>query len=412
MKEHKILNKMMLVILAVMVCICASLAGCANAPQNDPGENETKATVSTTEDVASLPTEVTNQEGYTEPTETKSNDPTLPTTEPAHNHSYVCEVVASTCTQKGYSVHTCECGSKYTDNYTDALGHSYQKKVVAPSCTGKGYTEYACTVCSDSYTGNEVAPSGHTWSEWKVIKEATVSEDGTEQRACKLCSKSETRKIDKLPEPTKPSYETFTGVIGKYNAHNLAYTDWKGDTEQAAFIEVYSLEKSDKILNGLVTEFQRVYGFVPNIEDSYCVSSSCKKLGVYLVEGYTEPQTVYHYTITDKTYIYITNDMYKVYTQIADDGSYWVGYCLYATMDTLSSERNKAEVKALDQEMYATFARLIGVSREEMNAYKDKLELRIGYISEAGTVRSAHSDGLVNVLYIYCRGFALSENNG
>ena len=62
--------------------------------------------------------------------------------------------------------------------------------------------------------------------------------------------------------------------------------------------------------------------------------------------------------------------------------------------------------------MYATFARLIGVSREEMNAYKDKLELRIGYISEAGTVRSAHSDGLVNVLYIYCRGFSLSENNG
>lgn len=130
-----------------------------------------------------------------------------------------------------------------------------------------------------------------------------------------------------------------------------------------------------------------------------------------MVEGYSEPQTVYHYTITDKTYIYITNEMYKVYVQQCADGSVWVGYCIYGTMDTLGSERNKANVKALDKEMYATFEDLIGLSRSEMNAYKEQLELKIGYISEAGTVRSVHSDAPVKVLYIYCRGFAYGDNN-
>ena len=131
-----------------------------------------------------------------------------------------------------------------------------------------------------------------------------------------------------------------------------------------------------------------------------------------MVDGYSEPQSVYHYSITDKTYIYITNPMYEVYTQQCADGSVWVGYCIYASMDTIGEERGKAEVQALDQEMYATFEELIGLSRSEMNNYKDELDLRIGYISEAGTVRSVHSDKPVQVLYIYCRGFAHNDGDG
>lgn len=411
MNERQYICRILAIIVAVC-CICASLVGCVNTTKSETGASETTGPVCTTENTNSAPTETTYRDNTTYPTETETKEPSQQATEATHIHSFSCEVVAPTCTEKGYSVHTCNCGDKFKDSYVDALGHSYQKKVIAPTCSGKGYTENICSVCSVSYTSNEVSATGHSWSTWKVIKQASVSEEGTEQRNCTICNTSEKRKIEKLPEPTKPTYESFTGEIGKYKAHNLSYTDWKGDTEQAAYIEVYSLEKDDKVLTELSAEFKRVYGFTPNLNDTYRVSSSCKKLGVYLLDGYEEPQTVYLYTITDKSYIYITNDMYKVYTQIADDGSYWVGYCIYATMDTLTAERNKAEVKALDQEMYATFERLIGVSRSEMNDYKEELDLRIGYISEAGIVRSCHVDGLVNVLYIYCRGFALPVNEG
>ena len=240
----------------------------------------------------------------------------------------------------------------------------------------------------------------------------TIIAEGTEQRTCKSCGKTDSRSVAKLPEETKPVYETFSGTIGSYNAHNLAYKDWKGDTEQAAFIEVYSLTKANKVLDGLAAEFEKVYGFAPSLGDKYRCTSSCEKVGTYMVNGYSEPQTVYHYTITDKTYIYITNKMYEVYVQRCDDGSVWVGYCIYATMDTVGTERNKPEVRKLDQEMYATFEDLIGLSRSEMNAYKEQLELKIGYISQAGTVRSCHANGLVQVLYIYCRGIPLNGNSG
>lgn len=42
--------------------------------------------------------------------------------ETAHEHSYTDVVTAPTCTQKGYTTHTCSCGDSYVDTYTDALG--------------------------------------------------------------------------------------------------------------------------------------------------------------------------------------------------------------------------------------------------------------------------------------------------
>lgn len=433
----------------LIVCLCISMAGCSDNQAADP-TNESVAAESTgnvTEpkipDETDVGTEPATDE--TAPTETESaateaihthnytNKVTNPTcTEcgyttftcacgntytagqtDAVGHNYSSEVKTATCTEKGYITYTCiTCGDTYTEDQTDATGHTYHEKVTAPTCTEKGYTTYICSVCGDSYTRNKTSATGHNWGSWKVTKEPTTSSEGTEDRTCKNCGKTDSRSIAKLPEETKPAYETFSGTIGSCNAHNLAYTDWKGDTEQAAYIEIYTVEKNDKVLNDLAAEFEKIYGFAPSLGNKYRCTSSCEKVGTYMVDGYDEPQPVYHYSITDKTYIYITNPMYEVYVQEAADGSVWVGYCIYATMDTISAERSKAEVQALDQEMYATFEELIGLSRSEMDAYKNALDLRIGYISETGTVRSSHANGLVQVLYIYCRGIPLDSNSG
>lgn len=119
-----------------------------------------------------------------------------------HEHSYTSAVTAPTCTEKGYTTYTCECGDTYKDNYVDATGHtidvipgkaatetetgltdgekcsvcgvitkeqteipatghehSYTSSVTAPTCTEKGYTTYTCK-CGDSYKDNYVDATG------------------------------------------------------------------------------------------------------------------------------------------------------------------------------------------------------------------------------------------------------------
>ena len=397
----------------LIICLCISMAGCADTQSIiDPTSGSvTTATLATT-NKTHLPKE-------TDPVTMPSESETIPLkteitpTETVHIHNYTGAVTEQSCTEGGYTTFTCACGGTYIADQTNARGHNYSSKVKTATCTEKGYTTYTCIICGDSYTDNQTNATGHSWGSWSVTQVPTTTAEGAEQRTCKTCGKTDTRSIAKLLEETKPAYETFSGAIGVYNAHNLPYTDWKGDTEQAAFIEIYTVEKSDRVLHDLAVEFEKAYGFAPSLDDSYnrC-TSSCKKLGTYMVNGYSEPRTVYHYTITDKSYIYITNPMYTVYTQNCPDGSIWIGYCVYATMDTIRDERSKLEVQALDQEMYKTFEELIGLSWSQMNTYKEELKLKIGYISEAGTVSSVHSDGLVDVLYVYCRGFASCEQNG
>ena len=74
--------------------------------------------------------------------------------------------------------------------------HSYTAKVTAPTCTEKGYTTYTCS-CGDTYTGNEVAATGHSFGAWVVVKDPSSKEAGKEERAC-ACGVKETRDIAKL----------------------------------------------------------------------------------------------------------------------------------------------------------------------------------------------------------------------
>ena len=42
-----------------------------------------------------------------------------------HTHVYEEEVTAPSCTEKGYTTYTCDCGYSYTDNETDKIAHNY-----------------------------------------------------------------------------------------------------------------------------------------------------------------------------------------------------------------------------------------------------------------------------------------------
>ena len=72
----------------------------------------------------------------------------------AHEHSYTAVVTPPTCTEKGYTTHTCACGDSYVDTYTDALGHDWDSGKVTkqPTATETGVRTYTCTRCHETKT--------------------------------------------------------------------------------------------------------------------------------------------------------------------------------------------------------------------------------------------------------------------
>ena len=100
-------------------------------------------------------------------------------------HTYAATVVASTCTEGGYTLHECSCGDSYQDTETAALGHDYTSSgegtltctrcgdtiehthnytvtVVPPTCTTGGYTLHECS-CGDSYQDAATPALGHNF---------------------------------------------------------------------------------------------------------------------------------------------------------------------------------------------------------------------------------------------------------
>ena len=69
--------------------------------------------------------------------------------------------------------------------------HNYTLVVTAPTCTKEGYTTYTCTLCSDTYKGDKVSATGHSYSNGTCVdcgaskptsSSVTISFEGTANR--------------------------------------------------------------------------------------------------------------------------------------------------------------------------------------------------------------------------------------
>ncbi|MBR3595860.1 MAG: InlB B-repeat-containing protein, partial [Clostridia bacterium] len=134
-------------------------------------------------------------------------------------HDYKALVTAPTCTEKGYTTHTCDrCGDSYVDSYVDATGHSYNEEVTKePTCEDKGEKTFTCSVCGDSYK-EEIAAKGHTYGNWIDEVPATCVEKGTKGHyTCSVCEKNFDAEYNVLND--------LTIVINPENHTNLTKTE-------------------------------------------------------------------------------------------------------------------------------------------------------------------------------------------
>ena len=81
----------------------------------------------------------------------------------ATGHSHASTVTKEpTCTDMGVKTYACHCGDTYTEEIA-ATGHSYEAVVTEPTCTEGGYTTHTCPGCGDSYVTDETEALDHNY---------------------------------------------------------------------------------------------------------------------------------------------------------------------------------------------------------------------------------------------------------
>ena len=112
-------------------------------------------------------------------------------------HNYNSVVTAPTCTEQGYTTHTCaNCGDSYVDAYTSAWGHEYGEWYVSveATCEDQGEERRDCQYC-DHYETRATEAWGHEYGEWYVSVEATCEDQGEKRHDCQYCNYYETEAI-------------------------------------------------------------------------------------------------------------------------------------------------------------------------------------------------------------------------
>lgn len=118
----------------------------------------------------------------------------------ALGHKYTSEItIAPTCAKEGVMTFTCSvCGDSCTQVIPATGEHIWSiVPAVAPSCDKHGNTEgKCCSVCGFVASESEdIAPAGHKFGEWTVVKEATCSSTGEKTAVCSVCGETTTEEI-------------------------------------------------------------------------------------------------------------------------------------------------------------------------------------------------------------------------
>ncbi len=223
-------------------------------------------------------------------------------------HSFTDTAVPPTCTNSGYTAHTCKCGYSYNDSeipksndhgfeivshngdgthnlvckynseHTKTENCDYSEvTVTAPTCTENGYTVHACK-CGQSYTDNEISSPNHGF---EIVSH---NGDGTHSLVCKYNSEhTKTENCDYTVTITSPTctedgytihscecgYSYTDTPVSKLN-HDWETVSHNGDgtrnavcKNDAAHTEVFTCIYNDTVI-------------LPTCTEDGCTSRTCE----------------------------------------------------------------------------------------------------------------------------------------
>ena len=244
----------------------------------------------------------------------------------AHEHNYLITIIEPTCTEKGYTLHKCDCGEEYRTDETPALGHNYEWtitkqpteteegvktgvctrcgdtitetfpasnhehdyiiSIVPATCTAGGYTLHKCA-CGNEYTDNETPALGHNY-EWITTKQPTCTEKGEKTATCTRCHETKTEEINakghKFTNYVSDGNATFEkdGTKTAYCNYGCGATDTIPDVgSKLAEIEEYFTKQQDGTYYGKVFNKTTTFNFTNKIKGGIeyyvCTDAACTK---------------------------------------------------------------------------------------------------------------------------------------
>ena len=92
----------------------------------------------------------------------------------------------ATCTAEGEMTYACSCGATHAVPIP-MTEHELTSVVTAPTCTELGYTTHSCKHCDYSYTDTPVGALGHAWDMGVVAAAPTLTATGKLIQTCTVC---------------------------------------------------------------------------------------------------------------------------------------------------------------------------------------------------------------------------------
>lgn len=160
------------------------------------------------------------------PGEEHGGDPDTPVNPGTNPEPHVCDfkktdqVVAPTCTEKGYTVYKCECGKTKNMDFVKALGHDWDMEhgevVEEATCKAEGTIQYKCKRpgCTDTKK-KSIPKTDHKFGGWITTTQPTITTEGVQTQTCSICGKTNTRAVPKLTPDLSayPEWKSGEGYV-------------------------------------------------------------------------------------------------------------------------------------------------------------------------------------------------------